>query len=170
MSLPNQYDQCTPVPRQPKAPPRCPRTRKLWLCARALFARWVVSPILPSRFRSFDTHWCSDAVRPRTDDGLVLPRHGFGWPLVTLITLTGRSEADELASACRPRSNVPLVFEAGGNGMGLVHRMVQHPWNLTVLAGIDYGCAQFVTPLLGLNATTTNLLICVCCNPYFARV
>ena len=31
--------------------------------------------------------------------------------------------------------------------------------NVTVLAGVDYGCALFVTPLLGLEATARNLLI-----------
>jgi amino acid transporter len=29
---------------------------------------------------------------------------------------------------------------------------------VTVLAGIDYGCAQFITPLIGIEATTINVL------------
>src|SRR4030095_4268955 len=84
----------------------------------------------------------------------------FGWPLVTIFTLTVAMSMAELASAL-PTAGAMYHWSSklGGKGLGWVNAWFNIVGNLTVLAGIDYGCAQFVTPLLGLNATTSNLLV-----------
>ena len=84
----------------------------------------------------------------------------FGWPLVTLFTLTVAMSMAELASAL-PTAGAMYHWSArlGGKGWGWFTAWFNIVGNLTVLAGIDYGCAQFLTPLLGLNATAANLLI-----------
>ncbi|MEW6125473.1 MAG: amino acid permease [Acidobacteriota bacterium] len=84
----------------------------------------------------------------------------FGWPLVTLFTLTVALSMAELASSL-PTSGAMYHWssELGGKGWGWFTAWFNIVGNITVLAGIDYGCAQFVTPLLGLDATTKNLLL-----------
>ncbi len=84
----------------------------------------------------------------------------FGWLLVTAFTLTVALSMAELASAL-PTSGAMYHWSTklGGKGWGWFTAWFNIIGNLTVLAGIDYGCAQFVTPLLGLNATTKNLLL-----------
>ena len=84
----------------------------------------------------------------------------FGWPLVTVFTLTVALSMAELASAL-PTSGAMYHWSTklGGKGWGWFTAWFNIIGNLTVLAGIDYGCAQFVTPLLGFNATTKNLLL-----------
>src|SRR2546422_9528865 len=84
----------------------------------------------------------------------------FGWPLVTLFTLTVAMSMAELASTL-PTAGAMYHWSSrlGGKGWGWFTAWFNIVGNLTVLAGIDYGCAQFLTPLLGLNATAANLLI-----------
>jgi amino acid transporter len=84
----------------------------------------------------------------------------FGWPLVTLFTLTVALSMAELASAL-PTSGAMYHWSSklGGKGWGWFTAWFNIVGNITVLAGIDFGCAQFVTPLLGINATETNLLL-----------
>lgn len=84
----------------------------------------------------------------------------FGWPLVTLFTLTVALSMAELASSL-PTSGAMYHWSSklGGKGWGWFTAWFNILGNVTVLAGIDYGCAQFVTPLLGLDATTKNLLL-----------
>lgn len=84
----------------------------------------------------------------------------FGWPLVTVFTLTVALSMAELASAL-PTSGAMYHWSSklGGKGWGWFTAWFNIVGNICVLAGIDYGCAQFVTPLLGLNATKTNLLL-----------
>lgn len=84
----------------------------------------------------------------------------FGWPLVTLFTLAVALSMAELASAL-PTSGAMYHWSSklGGKGWGWFTAWFNIVGNLTVLAGIDYGCALFVTPLLGIAATTTNLLL-----------
>ncbi|HLG17332.1 MAG TPA: amino acid permease [Blastocatellia bacterium] len=83
-----------------------------------------------------------------------------GWPLVTLFTLTVVLSMAELASSL-PTSGAMYHWSTklGGKGWGWFTVWFNIAGNITVLAGIDYGCAMFVTPLLGLAATTRNLLI-----------
>jgi amino acid transporter len=84
----------------------------------------------------------------------------FGWPLVTVFTLMVALSMAELASAL-PTSGAMYHWSTklGGKGWGWFTAWFNIVGNITVLAGIDYGCAQFVTPLLGLDATTRNLLL-----------
>jgi amino acid transporter len=84
----------------------------------------------------------------------------FGWPLVTVFTLTVALSMAELASSL-PTSGAMYHWSSrlGGKGWGWFTAWFNIVGNLTVLAAIDYGCAQFVIPLLGLQATTRNLLL-----------
>ena len=83
-----------------------------------------------------------------------------GWPLVTLFTMTVALSMAELASALPTSGSVyHWASKLGGRSWGWFTAWFNIAGNLTVLAGVDYGCALFVTPLLGLEATTRNLLI-----------
>ncbi len=84
----------------------------------------------------------------------------FGWLLVTAFTLTVALSMAELASSL-PTSGAMYHWSSklGGKGWGWFTAWFNLVGNITVLAGIDYGCAKFVIPLLGLDATTKNLLL-----------
>lgn len=84
----------------------------------------------------------------------------FGWPLVTFFTLTVAMSMAELASAL-PTSGAMYHWSSmlGGKGWGWFTAWFNLAGNIAMLAGVDYGCAQFVTPLIGLDASTKNLLI-----------
>jgi amino acid transporter len=84
----------------------------------------------------------------------------FGWPLVTIFTLTVALSMAELASSL-PTAGAMYHWASrlGGKGWGWFTAWFNIIGNITVLAGIDYGCAQFATPLLGLDATNRNLLL-----------
>src|SRR5215210_2208086 len=88
----------------------------------------------------------------------------FGWPLVTLFTLTVAMSMAELASSL-PTSGAMYHWSSmlGGRAWGWFTAWFNIAGNIALLAGVDYGCAQFVTPLLGLDATTKNLLIVYAC-------
>jgi amino acid transporter len=84
----------------------------------------------------------------------------LGWPLVTLFTLTVVCSMGELASAL-PTSGAMYHWSCklGGKGWGWFTAWFNIIGQIAAIAGIDYGCALFVTPLVGLEATTQNLLI-----------
>jgi amino acid transporter len=84
----------------------------------------------------------------------------FGWPIVTLFTLAVAMSMAELASTL-PTAGAMYHWSSklGGKGWGWFTAWFNIVGNITVLAAIDYGCAQFVTPLIGLSATTRNLLL-----------
>jgi amino acid transporter len=84
----------------------------------------------------------------------------FGWPLVTLFTLTVAMSMAELASTL-PTAGAMYHWSSrlGGKAWGWFTAWFNIIGNITVLAGIDYGCAQFLTPLLGFVATTKNVLL-----------
>jgi amino acid transporter len=84
----------------------------------------------------------------------------WGWPLVTLFTLFVALSMAELASAL-PTSGAMYHWSSrlGGKGWGWFTAWFNIVGNLTLLAGVDYGCAQFLTPLIGLDASTKNLLM-----------
>ena len=84
----------------------------------------------------------------------------LGWPLVTLFTLAVVCSMAELASAL-PTSGAMYHWscQLGGKGWGWFTAWFNIIGQIAAIAGIDYGCALFVTPLLGLEATTQNLLI-----------
>lgn len=82
-----------------------------------------------------------------------------GWPLVTVFTLMVALSMAELASAL-PTSGAMYHWSCklGGKGWGWFTAWLNIAGQLAALAGIDYGCALFLTPLLGLEATTANVL------------
>jgi amino acid transporter len=84
----------------------------------------------------------------------------LGWPLVTLFTLAVVLSMAELASAL-PTSGAMYHWSCmlGGKGWGWFTAWFNIIGQVAAIAGIDYGCAQFVTPLIGLDATTNNILI-----------
>jgi len=84
----------------------------------------------------------------------------FGWPIVTFFTMFVVLSMAELASSL-PTSGAMYHWscELGGKAWGWFTAWFVIVGYVTALAGIDYGCAQFLMPMLGLPATTTNLLI-----------
>jgi amino acid transporter len=84
----------------------------------------------------------------------------FGWPLVTIFTLAVAMSMAELASAL-PTSGAMYHWSSklGGKGWGWFTAWFNLAGQVTTLAAIDYGCAQFVTPLIGLEAATRNILL-----------
>jgi amino acid transporter len=84
----------------------------------------------------------------------------FGWPLVTFFTLAVVASMAELASSL-PTSGAMYHWasELGGKGWGWFTAWFNIIGQLAAIAGIDYGCALFVTPLMGLDATPRTVLI-----------
>ncbi|MGH9846993.1 MAG: amino acid permease, partial [Blastocatellia bacterium] len=84
----------------------------------------------------------------------------LGWPLVTLFTLAVVMSMAELASAL-PTSGAMYHWSCrlGGKGWGWFTAWFNIIGQIAAIAGIDYGCALFVTPLIGLEPATQNLLI-----------
>jgi amino acid transporter len=84
----------------------------------------------------------------------------FGWPLVALFTLAVAASMAELASAF-PTSGGMYHWASllGGRGFGWFTAWLNIVGLVATLAGVDYGCALFVTPLLGLQSTTAAILM-----------
>jgi len=84
----------------------------------------------------------------------------FGWPIVTIFTLAVALSLAELASAL-PTAGAMYHWACrlGGKGCGWFTAWFNIIGQLATLAGIDYGCALFVTPLLGVPMTASNILI-----------
>jgi amino acid transporter len=84
----------------------------------------------------------------------------FGWPLVSLFTLTVALSMAELASSM-PTSGAMYHWAClmGGTGWGWFTAWFNIIGQLAALAGIDYGCAVFITPLLGLPTTGGTILV-----------
>ncbi|MCI0662009.1 MAG: amino acid permease, partial [Acidobacteria bacterium] len=83
----------------------------------------------------------------------------FGWPLVSFFTLAVVMSMAELASAL-PTSGAMYHWSCklGGKGWGWFTAWFNIIGQIAAIAGIDYGCAQFLAPLIGLDATTNNIL------------
>ena len=83
----------------------------------------------------------------------------FGWPLVAIFTMTVALSMAELASSV-PTSGAMYHWACrlGGNSWGWFTAWFNIAGQLAAIAGIDYGAALFVTPLLGLPTTTGSLL------------
>src|SRR5262245_28878602 len=83
----------------------------------------------------------------------------FGWPLVSVFTLMVALSLAELASSL-PTSGAMYHWSSrlGGKGWGWFTTWFNIIGQLATLAGIDYGCALFITPLLGLPTTNASLL------------
>ncbi len=84
----------------------------------------------------------------------------FGWPLVSVFTLAVALSLAELASSW-PTSGAMYHWSCrlGGKGWGWFTAWFNIIGQLAALAGIDYGCALFVTPLVRLPMTTGNVLL-----------
>ena len=84
----------------------------------------------------------------------------FGWPLVSLFTLAVALSMAELASSL-PTSGTMYHWASrlGGKGWGWFTAWLNITGQLSALAAIDYGCALFVTPLLGLPPTVEWLFV-----------
>ncbi len=84
----------------------------------------------------------------------------FGWPLVALFTMAVALSIAELASSV-PTSGAMYHWASllGGNAWGWFTAWFNIAGQLAAVAGIDYGAAIFVTPLLGLSMTSTNILM-----------
>ena len=83
----------------------------------------------------------------------------FGWPLVSIFTLAVALSMAELASAL-PTSGTMYHWSSrlGGKAWGWFTAWFNIAGQLSALAAIDYGCALFLTPLLGLPTTSAWLL------------
>ncbi|HKX27476.1 MAG TPA: amino acid permease [Blastocatellia bacterium] len=84
----------------------------------------------------------------------------IGWPLVTFFTLMVAMSMAELASAL-PTSGAMYHWSSrlGGKGWGWFTAWLNLIGQVAAVAAIDFGCATFVTPLLGLAATRPNQLM-----------
>ena len=84
----------------------------------------------------------------------------LGWPLATVGTLFVALSMAELCSAL-PTSGGTYHWSAelGGPTWAWFTALLNIVGLVTVLAGIDYGCAQFLAPILGLAASNRVLLI-----------
>jgi len=84
----------------------------------------------------------------------------LGWPLVTIFTLAVAAGLAQLASAF-PTAGAMYHWSAilGGPGWGWFTAWFNFTGQFAILAGIAYGCAEFMTLLLGLEATYANKLM-----------
>jgi len=84
----------------------------------------------------------------------------IGWPLVTLFVLFVAAALAELASAI-PTSGALYHWASllGGPTWGWIAAWLNLVGLIAAIAGIDYGCAQFITPLLGLEETPRNFML-----------
>ena len=88
----------------------------------------------------------------------------FGWPLVATFTMAVALSMAELASSV-PTSGAMYHWASalGGNAWGWFTAWFNIAGQLAAIAGIDYGAAIFVTPLLGWPVTATNILMVYSC-------
>jgi amino acid transporter len=84
----------------------------------------------------------------------------LGWPLVAIFTLAVAASMAELSSAF-PTSggNYYWASQLGGAGWGWFTAWFSIIGLIANVAAVDYGCAQFVTPLLGLSSSTKTVLL-----------
>jgi amino acid transporter len=82
-----------------------------------------------------------------------------GWPLVALMTLTVAASLAELASAY-PTAGALYHWSAllGGPGWGFLTAWQNTLGQFAITAGIDYGLADFLAPMLGLPASRGYVL------------
>lgn len=84
----------------------------------------------------------------------------IGWPLVTFFVLFVAAALAELASAI-PTSGALYHWASllGGPGWGWFTAWLNLVGLVAAIAGIDFGCAQFMAPLLGLDETNANFFL-----------
>jgi amino acid transporter len=83
-----------------------------------------------------------------------------GWPVATVFTLALAASMAELCSAY-PTSGAMYHWAAalGGAGWGWLVAWLNIIGLVAAQAGINYGCAQFILPFLGIPATTLNVYL-----------
>lgn len=84
----------------------------------------------------------------------------LGWPLATIFTLTVAASMAELCSAY-PTAGAMYHWAAdlGGRGAGWYVAWLNIFGLIAAQAGINYSCAQFLLPFLGVASTARNLLL-----------
>ncbi len=84
----------------------------------------------------------------------------LGWPLATLFTLTVAASMAELCSAY-PTAGAMYHWAAdlGGPGAGWFVAWLNIFGLIAAQAGINYSCAQFILPFLGVASTPRTLLL-----------
>ncbi|HUA87481.1 MAG TPA: amino acid permease [Bryobacteraceae bacterium] len=84
----------------------------------------------------------------------------LGWPLATVFTLVIAASMAELCSAY-PTSGAMYHWAAdlGGPAIGWGVAMLNIIGLVAAQSGIDYSCAQFVLPFLGISATRPHLFL-----------
>jgi amino acid transporter len=83
----------------------------------------------------------------------------LGWPLVALFSLAVAASMGEIASAFPTSGGMyHWAVTLGGPAWGWFTAWFNILGLLATIAAIDYGCAQFLMPLLGLPARTAVLL------------
>jgi amino acid transporter len=82
----------------------------------------------------------------------------LGWPMATLFTLALAASMAELCSAY-PTSGAMYHWAAalGGPGVAWLVACLNIVGLIAAQAGINYGCAQFILPFLGVPATARNV-------------
>jgi amino acid transporter len=83
-----------------------------------------------------------------------------GWPLATVFTLAIAASMAELCSAY-PTSGAMYHWAAalGGPATGWYVAWLNIIGSTAAIAGINYGCAQFILPFLGIESTTGNVFL-----------
>src|SRR5713101_4872532 len=84
----------------------------------------------------------------------------LGWPLATLFTLTVAASMAELCSAY-PTAGAMYHWAAdlGGPGAGWLVAWLNIFGLIAAQAGINYSCAQFILPFLGVGPILRSLLL-----------
>src|SRR5450755_3498417 len=84
----------------------------------------------------------------------------LGWPVATVFTLLIAASMAELCSAY-PTSGAMYHWAAalGGPGIGWYVAWLNIVGLIAAQAGIDYSCAQFILPFLGLPSSTRNVFL-----------
>src|SRR5438132_5864798 len=84
----------------------------------------------------------------------------LGWPLATLFTLTVAASMAELCSAY-PTAGAMYHWAAdlGGPGAGWFVAWLNIVGLIAAQAGINYSCAQFILPFLGIPASARNVFL-----------
>lgn len=85
---------------------------------------------------------------------------GIGWPLVTIFVLMVAASMAELASSI-PTSGALYHWSAlmGGSGWGWITGWLNLIGLIATIAGIDYGCAGFLAPLLHMGDSVRSTMI-----------
>jgi len=89
---------------------------------------------------------------------------GIGWPLATIFTLLVAAGIAELASAI-PTSGALYHWATilGGAGWGWFTAWFNMIGQFAITAGIDFGAAQFLAPLLGIEEDWNHFLVIYAC-------